>query len=251
MNPLRWLKYSTLVAVTAVCSLLVSPSDLKAADEAPPYPHKDFSTVPECVLIRVVNGDTVILKVDGKSRRTGLLGLHTPPRSLPPGRASQRFLDNLLRGESVYAEYPEEHSPVDKFGRHPAYLYRAPDGLFVNLELLRQGYAELAEEPVLEHQELFEYFEKRAREHKKGNWANPAPEQSKAAGEKKPAAETGEEKTQPVPESADETTVYITPHGKKYHRKDCYHLRKNRIPLSLKEAKARGYQPCSHCKPPK
>jgi hypothetical protein len=43
-------------------------------------------------------------------------------------------------------------------------------------------------------------------------------------------------------------TVYVTRTGKKYHRDGCVHL-KSRIPISLKEAKAR-YAPCKVCMPP-
>ena len=46
-------------------------------------------------------------------------------------------------------------------------------------------------------------------------------------------------------------TVYITRTGRKYHRGSCSYLRKSKIPISLKEACARGYTPCSRCKPPR
>jgi len=47
-----------------------------------------------------------------------------------------------------------------------------------------------------------------------------------------------------------EIIVYITKTGKKYHRWDCRYLRKSSIPISLTEAKRRGYKPCKVCKPP-
>lgn len=60
--------------------------------------------------------------------------------------------------------------------------------------------------------------------------ANPAPATPE------PAA------TQPVSE-----TVYITNTGEKYHRDGCSYLRKSKIPISLSDAEARGYTPCSRC----
>ena len=42
-------------------------------------------------------------------------------------------------------------------------------------------------------------------------------------------------------------TVYITATGSKYHRDGCQYLRKSQIPISLSDAKARGYTPCSKC----
>lgn len=49
----------------------------------------------------------------------------------------------------------------------------------------------------------------------------------------------------------DEITVYITKTGSKYHRAGCQYLRQSCIPITLAQAKARGYTPCKVCKPPK
>ena len=52
-----------------------------------------------------------------------------------------------------------------------------------------------------------------------------------------------------VPAIAD-TTVYITKTGAKYHNDGCRYLKQSRIPMSLSDAKERGYAPCSVCAPP-
>jgi len=41
-------------------------------------------------------------------------------------------------------------------------------------------------------------------------------------------------------------TVYVTENGKKYHQKDCQYA-KDAKPMSLADAKAKGYTPCSAC----
>lgn len=43
--------------------------------------------------------------------------------------------------------------------------------------------------------------------------------------------------------------VYITRTGKKYHRAGCGSLSKSCIPISRKDAEARGYGPCARCNP--
>lgn len=48
--------------------------------------------------------------------------------------------------------------------------------------------------------------------------------------------------TQPVTQ-----TVYITKTGKKYHKDGCSSLSKSKIPISLSDAKAKGYGACSKC----
>jgi hypothetical protein len=47
------------------------------------------------------------------------------------------------------------------------------------------------------------------------------------------------------------TTVYITKTGEKYHRAGCQYLSSSKIAVSLADAKARGYTPCSVCDPPR
>jgi competence protein ComEC len=50
--------------------------------------------------------------------------------------------------------------------------------------------------------------------------------------------------------ASNDMIVYITKTGSKYHRENCSSLRSSRIPISLSEAKQRGYEPCKICKPP-
>jgi len=45
--------------------------------------------------------------------------------------------------------------------------------------------------------------------------------------------------------------VYITETGEKYHKIGCQYLKKSKIEITLEEAKANGYTPCSKCHPPK
>lgn len=46
----------------------------------------------------------------------------------------------------------------------------------------------------------------------------------------------------------DDTIVYVTPSGTKYHRKDCTYTTATSS-LTLQEAESRGYGPCSRCNP--
>jgi len=53
----------------------------------------------------------------------------------------------------------------------------------------------------------------------------------------------------PITEEEKEIIVYITNSGAKYHRSDCRHLSKSKIPIDLESAKEK-YSPCGTCKPP-
>jgi micrococcal nuclease len=56
------------------------------------------------------------------------------------------------------------------------------------------------------------------------------------------------EPTADTPEQ--QATVYVTDTGTKYHMDGCRHIRKSRSPISLEDAKAQDYGPCSTCNPP-
>jgi hypothetical protein len=48
---------------------------------------------------------------------------------------------------------------------------------------------------------------------------------------------------------AEETVVYVTKSGEKYHIADCSYLTDSAMPVSLEQAVAEGKQPCSRCHP--
>lgn len=66
-----------------------------------------------------------------------------------------------------------------------------------------------------------------------------------------PAATTAPPTTQPTTEApappASGDTVYVTNSGTKYHRSGCSYLSHSKIAISLSDAKAQGYTPCSRC----
>jgi hypothetical protein len=53
---------------------------------------------------------------------------------------------------------------------------------------------------------------------------------------------------EPAPDPAD--IVYRTPHGERYHRATCSHIKGKAIQITLKEAKEMGLTPCKTCHPP-
>lgn len=204
------------------------------AQDAVPSPAEDFSKDTAFPIEKVVDGDTVIIQRDGKSVPVRLIGVDTPETMHPQksaeafGQEASAFARNLLLGESVYLRDDEGKERNDGYGHLLAYLYRAPDGLFVNLEIVRQGYGRTLTRFPFQHMELFQHYERQAHKAAKGLWGQPAAEPDD-------------------PEGA--VTVYSTRTGKKYHREGCRWLSKSKIPLSLTEAKKR-YSPCFVCEPP-
>lgn len=204
------------------------------------YPVEDFTADTAYKVIRVIDGDTVKIDYNGKATNVRLIGVDTPETVHPSkpveayGKEASNFTRNLLRGESVYLRF--DINKTDKYGRLLAYLYRAPDGLFVNLEIVRQGYGHAYTQFSFKHMELFRYYGNRARTAGKGLYGVPQ------------ARVTSLSEASTAVESEGE--VYVTRTGKKYHREGCSSLRRSKIPISLSEAKQR-YGPCGRCNPPR
>jgi micrococcal nuclease len=100
----------------------------------------------DAVIAKDVDGDTVDVSVHGHHERLRLIGIDTPETKDPRKpvqcygpEASARTAALLPVGTAVRLERDEE--PRDDYGRLLAYVYRAGDGLFVNLELAREGMA--------------------------------------------------------------------------------------------------------------
>jgi hypothetical protein len=72
-----------------------------------------------------------------------------------------------------------------------------------------------------------------------------------AAGEPAPALESisAARQQSPATQTSSGDTVYITSTGQKFHRAGCRFLKKSSTPIARSEALARGYTPCSVCKP--
>ena len=96
-------------------------------------------------MTRVVDGDTIHVRVEGRRETVRYIGVDTP-ESVKPGAAVECFAKRasafnrrLIGGERVRLVLDAE--PRDRYGRLLAYVHRARDGLFVNAELVRRGYA--------------------------------------------------------------------------------------------------------------
>jgi len=124
---------------------------------------------------RVVDGDTVVVRAGGRRERVRYIGIDTP-ESVKPGTPVQCYAEaasrenaRLVGGRRVRLVF--DHEPRDAYGRLLAYVYRASDGLLVNRELVRRGYARtLVIEPNDAHARDFAALRERARARAIGLW---------------------------------------------------------------------------------
>lgn len=132
----------------------------------------------------VTDGDTVVLD-DGQKVR--LLGVDTPEmdgeaRNLRSAKRNhidakivrdfaakaKSFVESQIEGQKVRLEYDWQRT--DKYGRTLAYVYREPDGYFLNAQIIREGYGFAYLAFPFRYSDEFRGYAKEAREKRVGLW---------------------------------------------------------------------------------
>ena len=127
-------------------------------------------------VVRVVDGDTIVVRLDGREERVRYIGVDTPETVKPNspvecfGKAASKENRRLVDGREVTLTFDVEQR--DRYGRLLAYVRRRGDGLFVNAELVRRGYATtLTIPPNVRYAERFAALARAAREAGRGLWS--------------------------------------------------------------------------------
>jgi len=124
---------------------------------------------------KVVDGDTIVVRIDGWHRKLRLIGIdapesvhNDPQKNTPEGEEAYNFLNDLIAGQSVRLEYDIEYR--DRFERDLCYCY-LPDGTFINEAIVRAGHARLMTlPPNIKYVELLEAASRAAQKDKLGIW---------------------------------------------------------------------------------
>ena len=177
-------------AVLALCALLGGCTDTAGNDTAgndttavTTAGSSTAATVPDegslepnATVDRIVDGDTLVAIVNGARERVRLLGIDTP-ESVAENRPDQCYGEEA--GEYLEALLPEgsaitlilDEEARDQYDRLLAYVVRSSDDLFVNLDLIEQGYAGvLIYDPNDHYESLFRSAEREAIEAGIGLW---------------------------------------------------------------------------------
>lgn len=135
------------------------------------------------IVERIVDGDTVDVRLGDQVERIRLIGIDTPESVRPDSpvecfgaEASQHLKALLPEGSEV--EVVRDSELRDAYDRLLGYLFRRPDGLFVNLAMAADGYANtLSIPPNVTFADDFRAAVSQARQHRLGLWrACPDPD---------------------------------------------------------------------------
>jgi micrococcal nuclease len=96
--------------------------------------------------VRAVDGDTIIINMEGKNESVRLLGINTP-ESVDPRRPVECFgkeastrMEEIAEGKKVRLEYDESQGYRDAYDRLLAYVY-LEDEQMINRKMIMEGYA--------------------------------------------------------------------------------------------------------------
>ncbi|MFO3718126.1 thermonuclease family protein [Anaerococcus sp. ENR1011] len=140
------------------------------------------------IVVRVVDGDTAVIKINNENQKVRFVGMDTPeynPKrdiSEPWGKEATEFTKNLLENQIVYLE--KDTSDTDKYGRWLRYIWLNPPenpnhpsyeeikNQMVNGILVRNGYARAKEyKPDVKYTGIMRDIEQEAKIEKIGLWS--------------------------------------------------------------------------------
>ena len=150
------------IALAAACLLLVAGCGSQPA-------------AIDARVVRVVDGDTIVVKTDDGTERVRYIGVDTPESVKPNtpvqcwAKKASALNKRLVAGQTITLKFDSERR--DRYGRLLAYPIRK-DGLDVGAELIRRGAARtLTIEPNTAHAEMLKTLQSQARQAGLGLWA--------------------------------------------------------------------------------
>jgi micrococcal nuclease len=127
-------------------------------------------------VVRVIDGDTIVVRLSGHEEHVRLLGIDTPETHKPDtpvecfGPEAADRLGSLLPTGTV-VRLVRDIEARDRYDRLLAYVYRDRDGLFVDLAMVADGYAgTLTISPNVAHRAELDRAAADARSAQRGLW---------------------------------------------------------------------------------
>ena len=162
----------TMLTLAGCTALRLTDSETPAPAVSDPGAHEA-----NAVVEYIVDGDTIDVLIDGREERIRLIGIDTPEtkkRDTPIecyGPEATDFTTSLIPvGTPVRIE--RDIVNRDDYGRLLGYVYRSSDGIFVNYEVMRQGFGQpLSIAPNDIYAQLFADAAREAEADDAGLWA--------------------------------------------------------------------------------
>ena len=129
-------------------------------------------------VLKVVDGDTLDVNIDGVKTKIRVIGINTPETVDPRksvecfGKEASDKAKSILTGQSVALKNDPTQSDADKYGRFLRYI-ALPDGSDYGLKMIKEGYAyEYTYDIPYQRQNEYKAAQKEAENDKVGLWAD-------------------------------------------------------------------------------
>ncbi len=119
--------------------------------------------------VRMIGVDTPETHDDNRNDQNARRNLLDKKRVRSYAQTAKKFLQKTIEGQKVRLE--PDWQAADKYGRVLAYVYRVSDDLFVNAEILKQGYGFAYLQFPFKRSKEFEKYSNESRKNKMGLWA--------------------------------------------------------------------------------
>lgn len=117
------------------------------------------------VVTQVIDGDTIEVRIGEVGYRVRYVGVNTPERDEVCYQEAKNANAALVQGQTV--RLVKDQSNTDRYGRLLRYIY--VNGLFVNEQLVRDGWAEaVTYEPDSLYKSQFQQLEREAKDGRRG-----------------------------------------------------------------------------------
>jgi micrococcal nuclease len=158
----------TLAILTVFSTIsCVSPIDRTVAQIEADLPESPVGDTTKVKVIRVIDGDTIEVRMSGRDHRVRYTGIDTPERSQRGYQEANDANSKLVMGRTGVLE--KDISEVDQYGRLLRYVWI--DGHMVNAILVATGFAESARYPPdTQYDTDFVILESYARDRVLGLW---------------------------------------------------------------------------------
>ncbi|HET91832.1 MAG TPA: nuclease, partial [Chloroflexi bacterium] len=124
-------------------------------------------------LVRVIDGDSLLVELAGRREEVRLIGIDAPEGRQEFGDRAREHVAALCRGQRLRLEFDEERR--DRYGRLLAYVY-LPDSQMLNELLVAQGYAQVMTiPPNVRYADRFQAAQQKARAQRRGLWSTCDP----------------------------------------------------------------------------
>lgn len=138
-------------------------------------------------VMKVEDGDTITVDMDGTPERIRFIGVDTPETKDPRkpvqcfGQAASVFTKQLIGNQNVRLESDVLSDNRDRYNRLLRYIY-LPDGRLVQAEIIKQGYGFAYTSFPFSKMDDFRAYQVEARNNNRGLWGSCEPEKNKYGG---------------------------------------------------------------------